>query len=336
MPPESNPPPAADKAAYDEFSAAFADATANDTAPAPTTPVPAATTPAPAAAAEPPPEPTTPAAAAPAGDGGTPVAEPASEPVTPAATTPEPDAAARLAEIEAEYAEYKKAHPDAPATPAPAPAAPAAAEPAPAPAAPVTPQWYQFTSEEQQILDAYDKDWKDNATAEGIRRKADIYNAVSYVFAEMRNKFEPTLKHFQEVSDAITDQLTLMTLRGQHSDYDSVVEKVGDWVETLPVPFRNGAKQVMESGTPEEVAALVAEYKKANPTAPAVVASGSPTPAATPRTGKQGSASLTPQAIQAAQKLSVVGTKRGSTANAVDPNDFDGAWAEAMRAENAK
>lgn len=181
------------------------------------------------------------------------------------------------------------------------------------------------------MLSSYDKEWADISKAEAIRRKADIFNAVTYMFAQIKQHIEPRLAEFKELSEVMQSQLALTELRRGVSDYDSIYDDVVKWVDTLPVPFRGGAKQVIESGTPDEVTALITEYKKAHP-----AAAPSAAPAAPVAAGKQDSASLSPAAKQAAQRLSVVGSKRSaSRGNAVDPNDFDGAWEEALRESNA-
>ena len=319
-PKTSNSPDAnAQRTAYDEFSAAFADIekTAD-------TLVPDGGPPAAAAAPEPTAEPVATAPAEPAVE---PVAEPAAEPAESVAATPpaEPDAAARIVALEAQLAEIR-------ARPAPEPVA-AAPAPAAEPVATPEPAWYQYNDDEKAALDSYDKDWADISKAESIRRKADIFNAVAYVFAQMKQHIEPKLKEFAETSELITSQLALGELRRENQDYDTIYDAVGAWVDTLPTPFRAGAKQVMESGTTEDVNALIKEYRKAHPAAPgAAPAAAAPVAAG----GKQGSASLSPAAKQAAQRLSVVGSKRSTQrGSATDPNDFDGAWEEALRESNA-
>jgi len=314
----SNSPDAnAQRAAYDEFSKAFTEIEGEEKLAAPPA-EPAAEPVAPVAAAEPAAQPAEPAA--PAEPALEPVAAAPAEPAEPVAA-PSPEAE-RIAALEARVAELTK--------PALAPAEPVAAAPA-EPVAPVEPVYYQFNDDEKAVLDSYDKDWGDVSKAESIRRKADIFNAVSYVFAQMRQHIEPKLQQFSEVSEQITSQLALQELRRENQDYDSIYDAVTAWVDTLPAPFRAGAKQVMEGGTTEDVNALIKEYKKAHPTS----AAATPAIPAAPG-GRQGTANLSPAAKQAAQRLSVVGSKRSTQRGAaIDPNDFDGAWEEAMRESNA-
>lgn len=272
--------------------------------------------------------PATPTAAAPAASAapgageatppeGTPPAEPAAAATTPPEGTPETTPPAEIdwkAKYEALEAERKAA--PAPAAPAPAPVAAAPETP---PAAPEI-QWYKPTEAEAALLAEHAKQWPDIAEAEALRTKQAVYNAVQYVFAQVKKTYDPVLDRFGEMADALEQQLTLTVLERNHTDYATIRDKVEEWVETLPAFMKAGAKATMKDGTPEEVSELVGEYKKAHP-----VAAAPATPAA-PAAPK---AELSPAAKKAAGKLTVVDSKRTAATSAPDPNDFEGAWAEA-------
>lgn len=230
-------------------------------------------------------------------------------------------ARARIAELEAAAAAAVK--PPAAATPE---ATPAATPEATAAAAEAPIEWYQPSEEEAALIAQHEKDWPDIAAAQAIATKRAVYNAVQYVFKQIQKQYDPVLDRFGTVAEAIEDQLVLTDLRRAHADYDSVRGKVETWVDTLPGYQKNGAKAVLKEGTPEEVAELISEYKKANPAA----AGGAPAAAAaTPAAPASKHTELTGAAKKAAAKLTVVDSKRTSQAVAPDMNDFDAAWNEA-------
>jgi hypothetical protein len=232
---------------------------------------------------------------------------------------PEETPDAKIARLEAEVAEFKKAPP----TPAPTPE-PVEAKPEPKapeqPAAPVEPQWYRPTDEEAATLKRHEEQWPEISTAEALRTKVAVYNAVQYVFTKMGEVYGPVLRRFNDTADAIEEQLTLGALRSEHEDYDTIYGKVVAWVPTLPVAFRQGAERVMKEGTPEEVADLISTYKQSIAAPPSAAAA--PAAKRTPE--------LSAPAKKAAAALTVVGSKRSTPVTAIDANDFDGAWADAI------
>jgi uncharacterized phage infection (PIP) family protein YhgE len=205
-----------------------------------------------------------------------------------------------------------------------APAAPAAAAPAePAPTEPAPVQWYAPTQEEADTLKQFNTDWPDIAKAVAVNTKISLDNALRHVFAEVKRVYDPVLMESREKLESIEGELALGTLRRDHTDYDDIHAKVGAWVDTLPTFAKMGAKQVMAEGTPQEVSELIAEYKKTHPVAAA--APQATAPAVAPKVKTE----LSAAAKKAAVTLSVVDSKRTAQTTAADPNDFDGAWAEA-------
>lgn len=301
----------------DDFSAAFAEAI-GEGAPVATEPA-ATTTPAggdtttegataPDAAGG-----DTPAGAEDGGEAGT--VAPASPPVAAVEETAEQ----KIARLEAENAGLRETKPAKEAAAAPE-AQPAAQQTAQEPAKPAEPEWYKLTEEEANQLREYETNWGDISAAETIRTKQAVYNAVQYVFTKIAEKYNPVLQRFEQMSDIISEQLTLSALRGEHNDYDDIHDKVVAWVDTLPIAFKRGAQAVLDTGTPEEVSELIATYKKDHPQAAAAT-----TPAAAPRTTE-----LSEPAKKAAKALTVVGSKRTTPVAPADANDFDSAWKEAL------
>lgn len=259
-------------------------------------------------------------------------AKPAAAPATPAA----PAAAAAPAAVEAPEAKAARLEADnaalrdqlkkAPAAPAEPKAADKAADAAEA--APAEPKWYAPTTEESAAMDSFRKEWPDQAQAMDVMVKQAAYNVAEYVFNQLAKVYNPTLERFSGMSELIEEQLALMNLRSSHSDYDKIYDSVVAWVETLPTAYKRGAKEVMNSGTSQEVAELIDEYKAANPSAAAAAASAA---TATPAAKAPSTTELSAAAKKAAGKLQVVGSKRTTPITPADANDFEGAWSEALR-----
>jgi hypothetical protein len=158
------------------------------------------------------------------------------------------------------------------------------------------------------------------------------YNAAEYVFNTIAKVYNPQLQEFAQLSQTMQEQLALGALRSEHSDYDAIYDNVVAWVDTLSPAFKRGAKQVMESGTPEEVIDLIAAYKETDAYKLQQAAGGSANKAATPAHAAAATTTgLSAAAKKAAGKLQVVGSKRTTPVAPADANDFEGAWAEAMR-----
>jgi hypothetical protein len=277
---------ATDTAQNDEFTAAFArfgaDAT-GDTPPQepieeeiPAEPAPAEEPPAEPVPAEPVPE------------------EPAPEepaPEEPAPKESDDDVIKRLADMLAKQQ-----------TPEPQP------EPDPTPA----PEPELFSAEEKSFLDTYEKEWPDVAKAEALRRRAEYRDLASYMFAEVAKVVQP----MRQVLDELATRTHLTDLRSTVEDYDNVRDKVVDWVQKQPEYLRPAYEYVIDKGSPEEVADLVARYKRETGVSQPIT-----------KTPKKES-ELPPATKQAVESLAPVGSKRSAIVQGVDPNDFEGAFAE--------
>jgi hypothetical protein len=158
------------------------------------------------------------------------------------------------------------------------------------------------------------------------------YNAAEYVFHTIAKTYNPTLQEFAQLSQTMQEQLALGALRAEHNDYDAIYDNVVVWVDTLSPAFKRGAKQVMESGTPEEVNDLITAYKETDAYKLQLAAAGGAKPAATLAPAPAvNTAALSAAAKKAAGKLQVVGSKRTTPVAPAAADDFDGAWAEALR-----
>jgi len=228
-----------------------------------------------------------------------PADEPAEEPTEEPADEPEDktDFAAELAKLREEL---KKPEP--------------AEEPTAEPAAELPPL---LTAEEQKFLDEYEKDWPDISKAESLKRRAEITEAVRYVFQQMTKTIEPIVEHYKN-SEYNEHEAAIKAV---HEDYDDVKKDVIDWATSQTGTRGRIFNEVVSSGTAEEIADLVSIWKEANGKTKAPVAQGA---------GSTNAPAEPPQkAKQAAQQLSVVSSKRTTMPVVADPNDFDSAWGEA-------
>lgn len=270
------------------------------------------------------PEPTsdaTPAPAAPTGDTPSPATTPpVTEPTAPAAegTTPpasaEPspeavDWKARFEELEARTKEQ-------------------AAAPTPEPAAQPEPELPVYTDEEKSFIAQYEKDWPDITKAEALKRKAEYQYLVKHVFSEVNRVWGPLLERGSAAAETVAENETINYIRSTHDDYDeSLYNDVHKWVAGLTGIRRKIAEATITEGEPQDVIDLITEFKTATGRKPRVVADAAPAPASAPVASVT---EISAAAKKAASAMSVVDSKRTVVVQATDPNDFDGAWDEAV------
>lgn len=167
-----------------------------------------------------------------------------------------------------------------------------------------------YTSEEQEFLAEYERDWPDVAKAESLRRRAEYHELASYIFKEIAQEVGPALDLIRTMSE----RTHLTELQSVVEDYDDVRDKVVDWVATQPTYLQPAYNHVIKHGTVDEVADLINRYKEATGVrlqAPAASKKETELPTAT----KQAAASLAP-----------VSSKRSVVARAVDASDFESAF----------
>ena len=194
---------------------------------------------------------------------------------------------------------------DAPQQPEPEVRPPAAAAPAD-----------MYDAAEKDFLAKYDEDWGDVARGEALKRRAEYHSLIGFVFEQVAAQLKP----MAETVDVLSSRTHLSDLRGQVEDYDTVRDKVVSWVDEQPMYLQAGMKGVIQSGTADEVADLIARYRQAT--------GATSRPAAPPAV----SVELSNDAKKAAVALAPVNTKRSAVPTADDPGDFDAAfkhWASA-------
>lgn len=286
----------------DDFDAAFAQAISDDappaeSAPAESAPAPAEGTPAPA-----------PAEGTPAPAEGTP-AEGA--PAAPAETAPAAPAAP------AESAPAAPAEPAAPAAPAPVPAPQVAPEAPPAPPAPPMVDPYEaLSTTDKEALAAYAKEYPEIAKAQELHTQVVMGRALQQFALNIAQTLAPLV----ESVNAYRGETHESAIARAHPDYAALTPDLVNWVNTRPAFARDAYTQTLQNGGTQAVIELLSEFKEAtgrNKTAPAEAPASAPAP-------------VVPN--PAAQALAPVTAKRSSPPRgAPDPNDFDGAFAEAAQ-----
>jgi hypothetical protein len=171
-----------------------------------------------------------------------------------------------------------------------------------------------YSAEEQQVLAAYEKDWPDVARAEALRRKAEYRDLIGFVFNEVAKELRPIVETVQ----AMSTRTHLTDLKSTVEDYDTIRDKVIDWVDTQPVYLQTAYKAVIDAGTVEEVADLINRYRRDTGATAAQ-------PAAAPATRKV-ETELPTATKQAAAALAPVSSKRSAVIQATDPEDFEAAF----------
>lgn len=239
------------------------------------------------------------------------------------------------------------AAPEAPATPpAEPPAPPAKSEPAPpAPPAAVsaddivakladalnrpqeqteaeTPEAPLYTAEDQSAIDNYTKNWPDVAKAEALIRRAEYHDMLKFVFTQVRDFVAP----LQDQVRTIGNGMHMGELKAAVPDYSENLEaEVSSWVDSQPSYLQKGMREVMQTGTSEEVADLIGRYKADMGVAPPAPAAQAPAAAAPP--APPAKTELSSAAKQAAESLAPVSGERTQAPAGEDPDDFDSAFA---------
>ena len=183
-----------------------------------------------------------------------------------------------------------------------------AAQPAPAPA-PAVPL---YSADEVAEVTKYQTDWPDVAKGEALLRRAEYRDLVGYIFQQVEQRYAPALDYMQSRSghDQYSDITALVP------DYDSVRDAAIAWVNTQPAWLKSTLQKVTSEGSPEEVAGLIAMYKKETAYVAPVAAAAQVVKAAP---------ALPPAAIKAAVKLAAVKSGRSEIGTA-EEEDFDTAF----------
>lgn len=214
--------------------------------------------------------------------------------------------------------------------------APAVETPPPAETPPPdnTPAPEMYTPEEKEFLTKYQAEWGDIKRGEALMRRAEYGQLVGHVFAELQRVWGPLVERGAQAAEVASEITTLAAIREVHSDYnDEMYDNVVAWADGLTGYRKRLAQSIINDGEPLDVIGLIGEYKSASGLSKPKVVAGTAAvaPAAPAAVVPAVKTELTAAAKQAASALGVVDSKRSAAApSAVDINDFDGAWGEAL------
>ena len=184
---------------------------------------------------------------------------------------------------------------------------------------------YEPTAEEKVALEKFKADFPNEYQALDARLKSvdrDINARVYAAVQAVTKHYDPRLTSVEQTTATTAIERHFAALHTAHPDYDAVIEKVPAWIKTQPTYLQPALQAVYDSGTTQDVLALVTDFKKATgvaaPVIPPVVSPVVP-PVVKPTDG----ADLAP-----VKTVRVTTLPKGTP----DPLDFDGAWQEAVKA----
>lgn len=111
-----------------------------------------------------------------------------------------------------------------------------------------------------------------------------------------------------------------------HPDYPQMYDGIVSWIDKQPEYMKNAYLHVAKNGSSADVIDLVSRFKQETGT-PKV------TPAAAKAASVQAPVDLPADAKQAASSLAAVTSQRSVVPKIVEKDDFDSAWAEAIRSD---
>jgi len=173
-----------------------------------------------------------------------------------------------------------------------------------------------YSPEEIAELNTLKEDWPDLYRMFSLMARQSEAKGVNHTLAETSKELNP----LQQSVNVITGNDHQDAIYYAHPDYDQVYNPCMQWIEAQPTFIQRACKEVVSSGTSEEVITMIQRFK--DETGWKVKSAQS----AAPKT------ELSNAAKQAAKAIGAVGTKRGEARSVPDPSDFDAAWEEANAA----
>ena len=169
----------------------------------------------------------------------------------------------------------------------------------------------------------FEKDWAEPA--------AMMLKMHSSLVTQFQSMLQQAIAPLMAANTQTAEEKFKSAVEEKHSDGFELIRTgaVDKWIDTLPSYQKAGAAKILESGTPKEVIELLDAYRAVNP----AVVKVEP-PAETP----EQAAARVQQEQEKSRKLvslALVPDKRTAVPNgASDPNDFDGAFSQAIASGN--
>jgi hypothetical protein len=186
-----------------------------------------------------------------------------------------------------------------------------------------------LSDEHTKALADFEKEWPDVAKAVKVQQ-AHVVAGLEARFARaltaIVQKIYDDIGPMAQTSANVEANLFRTQVLEAHKDYDAIYPQLPAWIEKQPAYLVDAYKRVYNEGSVQEVSDLVHRYKESN----GIGAQTPGTPAAPAKPADQQSAAAKAAAAKKASELAPVAAKRTTPApQSQDPNDFDGAFAEA-------
>jgi hypothetical protein len=186
-----------------------------------------------------------------------------------------------------------------------------------------------LTEDQTKALVAFEKEWPDIAQAVKTQQthavaalEARFARALTTIVQKIYDDIGPMA---QTVTNVEANTYRSEVLKA-HPDYDAVAPLLPAWIEKQPPYLVEAYKKVYDGGSIKEFTDLVKQYKVSN----GIETQTLETPPALIKPTDQQTAAAKAAAAKKAAELAPVSGKRTTPApQSQDPNDFDGAFAEA-------
>ena len=180
-----------------------------------------------------------------------------------------------------------------------------------------TPEELKQTAEEDAVLAEYEKNWEDHAKAQKINNKR-LLSEVEKIFNQVVAPLVQKIPGIEQTIATSAQDKALGTVLGVHADAVELIPSVDAWIGTLPKYLQKAASETLDGGSPADVIELYNDFKEATGRTKEVTKPAEKE-IAKPEENKRVLSLVSPK------------SSRTGVAASVDPGDFDGAFAEAMK-----
>lgn len=191
-----------------------------------------------------------------------------------------------------------------------------------------------FSAEERKFLGDYEKEYPDIARAEFMRRRVENQQLVTWMFTQINAALAPKFSEY----DSLLVRTHAGDLQQQVPTYNNEVrDKVIAWANEQPAYKKVAYQYVIQQGTVDEVADMIADWSKATGYTPPVKpgVTGAPGIAgADPVKVAADAAKVAADAARATAAAKLAPVRSGNAQRAVTgiaPQDYDGAFDWATR-----
>ena len=170
-----------------------------------------------------------------------------------------------------------------------------------------------LTEDEIGSIDTMGQDWPEVKAGVDAASKA-MMARFSGTIAQMHIAFGRQINQLQEQVQALQSQVTTTSLSARYENIDQLKESIGKWIDKQPSLLQSTLKDALKSKDEAVFGDLVDVYNKAQ--RPAPKAGGEERPA---------------QTRSNVTAMAPVRQRRTSVPTSIDPDDMEGAFAEAVQ-----